>query len=138
MNQKEIEKKISDEMEAYNNAVCVLKIPQNILLFFKRAVMSVKMIDMKLSARFLVDVSSKNIDELTNIQVRIMVNTIVNVSPDILFKDYVSYERGIPALEKLIMETNMETRRVQSELDAKKSAMMNLAGLGAKKLSIIQ
>lgn len=136
MNIKEIEKKIQEEMNAFNGAVCTLKVPSNLVTLFIKALFFVPPASHKLTTKFVESVQDKKSTELTNFEVRKMINVVVGTPPFRIYANQKSYQETAWRIEQLIMETNLENAKKEEELSVKKTTLMQLAGIGVQRPKI--
>lgn len=134
MNTAEIEKQIQDERVKYGSSLYPNPVPKDLIELFKKALFSVPIGQMVVKNIRLS--LSKKTKELTRNEVGLMVNHILKVEPDKLFKDLQTALDKYEELQQLIFDYNIQNSKKEEELTERRLNLYQLSGHG-NKLSLV-
>ncbi len=138
MNMKEIEQKIFELQQEFNSQAYPLPLPKTFIEVFKKAFMVVSPQQHKLPLKVCRIISEKKVEELTIMEVGQMTNLIISAKPENLYKDFKTALVNYEALNNIVIDYNIMSKEKESELNAKKVQLMELAGVGVKRPKIYQ
>lgn len=128
MKENEIEKRIQKDYSEFYSQKYEGKLPSNIISFFVRALFVLAPNVHQIRASKIKELSEKKPDGLTNLEVGVVVNTILSAPLDKIYKDFDEALSVHSELEKVKDEYNAVVDKLNDTLARKKKTLYNLSG----------
>lgn len=129
MNSQEIEQKLEDDRSAFYREAFPHPLPKNFLAIFKRVIMKTSPARYKLTASDIGKILSKKLATLDNLDVRRMINVIVEAPLELMYDSPETYVAQFPEIETLIKIANIELNKLDVEIGTRRKTLQDLSGV---------
>jgi hypothetical protein len=129
LNQKQVDKQISEERNKFYHGVYNgdIAIPENIQEVFSKAIFSgVLPQDHQIHVSSLRRMTTKPLNELTNVEIGSMINVILTTVFDKIYPDMETALTSHEHIEKFVMYYNEVVNKFNEALDKKRMALMQI------------
>ncbi len=131
--EKDIQEQIRKDIDAHSNSVYDGSLPDSFREGFKQSLMFIAPANHRYNMGFIKTLVSKKADEVTVMEVGIMINLIFSTPWYLIYKNV---EEGIDTTieyEKVKDEYNAKSTEFERKISLKKRKLMEIAGLGEGK-----
>lgn len=128
MTENEINKDLDNELLSFYNAPYDGEIFPNAIALFKKAVFCSPPISHQIHVSKLRDIFSKKEDELLVGEVGMIINSILALPPEKLFKNSAKFLDTLEKIEKIFIAYNSSVDKEKKRLERKRASLINLGG----------
>jgi hypothetical protein len=137
-NEVDIDRQIQGDYERWYNSTCDFEtaLPEETIEFFKRSLMESPPNLHQVHTNKIRNMVSVPVNTLTRMQVGIMVNIILSVSPRCVYDSFEDFLKFHEVFEAIKIEYNTAVDKLNKQLKEKKKRLMELSGVTKKTLHL--
>lgn len=132
-----IEQDIQNELNEWNNKVYEGEIPKDFMKSFAKAFMATVPSNIKMFVATVERMLSKTPEELSNVEVATICNLISAIPPKDMYSTLASALKSMKELENVRIDYNIKVGKIQQDLNAKKSRLIQLSGVSLSNSNLI-
>lgn len=132
-----IEADIQNELNEWNNKIYEGEVPKDFMKNFAKAFMATVPSNIKMFVATIEKMLAKTSEELSNVEVATICNLISAIPPKDLYNTLASALKSMKELENVRIDYNIKAAKVQQDLNAKKSRLVQLSGASLSNSKLI-
>ena len=127
--EKQIDEQIQGDYARFYNKIYDGELPEDLIELFKKAFMALSPNTHQYHANKVKEMGAKSVRDLTNLELGMVINLIVSVPPERLYKTFDESVDNILRIEVIRKQYNEIVDKMNQELGKKKERLMGLSGV---------